>query len=64
MEPPKEGARGPYGRLSNRPLPEGRTTMFMPSLSALLTRARQLKGSPLAAARVRRPRSGSGATPR
>jgi hypothetical protein len=47
MEPLKEGDHGPYGTLSRRPLPSGLAILFMSALSALLSRAEQLKGYPL-----------------
>src|SRR4051812_42877998 len=47
MEPLHEGDHGPYGSLAPRPLPGGLAIMFVPALSALLTRAEQIKGSPL-----------------
>ena len=56
MGPPKEGDHGPYGTLAPRPLPEGLTILFVPALSALLTRAEQLKGSPLTEEQVLRVR--------
>src|SRR5262245_32090189 len=46
-QPLKEGDSGPYGTLSGRPLPGGLAFLFMPSLAALLTRAEELKQSPL-----------------
>jgi hypothetical protein len=55
-EPLKEGDHGPYGSLSARPLREGLAILFVPALSALLTRAEQLKGSPLTEDQVLRVR--------
>src|SRR5262245_43478329 len=46
-QPLKEGDHGPYGTLSGHPLPDGLAMLFIPSLAALLTRAEELKGSPL-----------------
>lgn len=54
MEPLKEGDHGPYGVLASRPLPEGLTILFVPALSALLTRAEEFKGSPLTEEQVLR----------
>jgi len=59
MEPLKEGEHGPYSILASRPLPDGVTILFMPALSALLTRAEQLKGSPLTEEQVLRIRDGA-----
>jgi hypothetical protein len=47
VRPLKEGDHGPYGSLAGRPLPDGLAILFIPSLAALLTRAEELKGSPL-----------------
>lgn len=46
-EPLRDGDHGPYGTLSARPRPDGLAILFIPALSALLTRAEQLKGSSL-----------------
>jgi hypothetical protein len=58
-EPLKEGDHGPYGTLAERPLPAGLAVLFMPSLAALLTRAEELKGSPLTEEQVIRVRDAS-----
>jgi hypothetical protein len=55
-QPLKEGDHGPYGELAIRPLPDGLTLLFMPSLAALLERAEQLKGAPLSEDQVSRVR--------
>jgi hypothetical protein len=55
-QPLKEGDHGPYGDLSGRTLPDGLAFLFMPSLAALLTRAEELKGSPLTEEQVTRVR--------
>jgi hypothetical protein len=54
MEPLNEGDHGPYGTLAPRPLPDGLTILLVPALLALLTRAEQLKGSPLTEEQVLR----------
>ncbi len=41
------GETGPYAPLATRPLGDGLVLLFIPSLAALVTRAEQLKGSPL-----------------
>ena len=38
------GETGPYGELVRRPLPEGLSLVFIPSLAALLTEAQHLNG--------------------
>src|SRR5262249_13750296 len=55
-QPLKEGDHGPYGTLAAHPLPDGLAILFMPSLAALLTRAEELKGSPLTQEQVIRVR--------
>ena len=54
MTPLKEGDHGPYGTLSGRQLPDGLAILFIPALSALLTRAEELKGAPLTEEQVLR----------
>ena len=53
------GRSGPYGELVGRPLPEGLALIFVPSLAALLTRARQINGAALTEEQVLRIRDGS-----
>src|SRR5258708_39638095 len=53
------GDSGPYGRLVMRPLPDGLTLVFVPSLAALLTRALELNGTALTEAQVLRIRNGA-----
>jgi hypothetical protein len=55
-EPLKEGDHGSYGTLSGRPRPDGLAILFVPALSALLTRAEQLKGAALTEEQVLRVR--------
>ena len=54
MTPLMEGDHGPYGALSDRPLPDGLAILFIPALAALLTRAEELKGAPLTEEQVLR----------
>jgi hypothetical protein len=56
----KEGDHGPYGTLT-RTLPDGLAILFMPSLAALLTRAEELKGSPLTEEKVLKVRDAANA---
>jgi hypothetical protein len=53
------GESGKYSELIRRPLPEGLSLVFTPSLAALLTRARQLNGAALTEDQVLRIRNGS-----
>jgi hypothetical protein len=53
------GESGKYGQLVMRPLAEGLTLVFTPSLAALLTRAQQLNGAALTEDQVLRIRNGS-----
>ena|SRR5262245_6929996 len=54
------GDSGAYGELAKRPLPEGLSLVFVPSLAALLMRAQQLNdGAALTEAQVLRIRDGS-----
>jgi hypothetical protein len=53
------GESGKYGELVRRPLPDGLSLVFVPSLAALLTRAQQLNGAALAEDQVVRIRNGS-----
>jgi hypothetical protein len=48
---------GPYAEMIQRPLPEGRLLVFVPSLAAMLTRAEQLKGADLTREEVLRIRN-------
>lgn len=56
------GESGKYGKLVRRPLPEGLSLVFVPSLAALLTRAQQLNGAALTENQVIRIRDGSTVT--
>ena len=52
--PLKEGDHGSYSALSGRPLPDDLVLLYIPSLAALLTRAEELKGTPLTQEQVLR----------
>ena len=53
------GRSGTYSELVGRPLPQGLALIFVPSLAALLTRARQLNGAALTEDQVLRIRNNS-----
>ena len=53
------GESGEYGELVKRPLPEGLSLVFIPTLAALLTRAQQLNGAALTEDQVLRIRDRS-----
>jgi len=53
------GEFGSYGELAGRPLPEHLTLVFVPSLAALLTKARELNGAALTEKQVLAIRDGS-----
>jgi hypothetical protein len=55
----RAGDSGEYGKLVQRPLPQGHSLVFIPSLAALLTRAQQLKGAALTEGQVLAIRDGS-----
>ena len=55
----KFGESGQYAELVKRPLPEGLSLVFIPSLAALLMRAQQLNGAALDENQVLRIRDGS-----
>jgi hypothetical protein len=55
----RAGESGQYGELVKRPLPEGFSLVFTPSLAALLTRAQRLSGAALTEVHVLRIRDGA-----
>ena len=53
------GESGAYGELVRRPLPEGLSLVFVPSLAALLSEAQEMNGAALTEDQVLRMRDGS-----